>query len=237
MFQLKNTSQLIGAKLGNKAFVLLDLDDTLFAEKDYFKSVFETFASKAGIQIGLIADYMTSFSEVRSNVTDIFSHFLRMFGLYSEKNHQNLFDIYVNLEISLTPYDGVDRFIDSLVGDGVGISVLTNGVPQAQKNKWLSLKIGEKSVINFYAARDLYCDKPNEITYELWRSHQKVEWSNVIAIGDKYENDVRYPFSMGAQAIHIDHSKHQRSIHGLRFKIASDFSSAAEIAKLLIGQI
>ena len=220
--------------MNNKTFVLLDLDDTLFAEKDYFKIVFETFASQVGLQVSFVTEYLAEFSEVRSNVFDIFTDFLEMLGLHSEKNHQDLFELYVNLETELTPFEGVDRFVKSLIKEGVGIAVLTNGVPQAQRNKWESLNIGKKKLIDFYAARDLYCDKPNEITYELWRMHQKVEWSNVIAIGDKYENDLRYPLSKGAHAIHIDHSKHRRSIHDLPINTASDFSSAAELAQLLI---
>jgi len=56
--------------------VLLDLDDTLFAEKDYFQSVFATFTSRLGLDPEIAPRYLMNFSDIRTNIKDIFSHFL-----------------------------------------------------------------------------------------------------------------------------------------------------------------
>jgi FMN phosphatase YigB (HAD superfamily) len=216
-----------GVLLSSNVCVLFDLDDTLFAEKDYFQSVFESFTQEIGLGAEIVETYLDQFSEVRTNIKDIFSHFLHNQKIYTEENRQHLFDIYRGVTTQLSPHDGVNALISELVESDVKVAVLTNGVPLAQKNKWASLKIGRKERITFHAARDLGGDKPSAVTYEAWRSAQKVEWEQVIAVGDKYDNDVAHPLHMGACGVLVQPSK-QENQQNNRFRQAKDISSATE---------
>ena len=206
--------------------MLFDLDDTLFAEKDYFQSVFESFTQEIGLGAEIVETYLDQFSEVRTNIKDIFSHFLHNQKIYTEENHQHLFDIYRNVTTQLLPHDGVNTLIRELVESDVKVAVLTNGVPLAQKNKWASLQINGKEKITFHASRDLGGDKPSTATYEGWRTAHEVEWAQVIAVGDKYDNDVAYPLHMGACGVLVQPSKLDIP-QNIRFQQAPDISSAA----------
>jgi putative hydrolase of the HAD superfamily len=188
--------------------VLLDLDDTLFAEKDYFQLVFGTFVSQLGLDPEIAPTYLKNFSDIRTNIKDIFSHFLKSQDLDSKQNHDHLFEIYRNVDTQLSPHDGVEYLINGLLETQVEVAVLTNGVSEAQSNKWKSLRLPKKESISFHTARDLSGDKPNIATYEEWRRLQKVEWSRVIAVGDKYENDVAYPLEMGGSAVLVNSDVH-----------------------------
>ena len=62
--------------------MLLDLDDTIFVEKDYFQSVFGTFTNQIGLDLEIATTYLKNFSDIRTNIKDIFSHFLKSQDLY-----------------------------------------------------------------------------------------------------------------------------------------------------------
>lgn len=207
--------------------MLFDLDDTLFAEKDYFQSVFGTFTSQLGLDSEITTKYLKNFSDVRTNIRDIFSHFLKSQDLYSKQNHDNLFEIYKNVDTQLSPNDGVEALINELLKTQAEVAVLTNGVSEAQSNKWKSLRLPRKERISFYAARDLSGDKPSPATYEAWRRLQNVEWSRVIAVGDKYENDVAYPLQVGASAVLINADVRLYSDSD-RFRLVPSMASSAE---------
>lgn len=225
-----------GVLLTSRVCVLLDLDDTLFAEKDYFQSVFEIFTSQSGLDSRIVPAYLTEFAEVRTSVKDIFSHFLHGQGMYSKMNHEYLFELYRNIVTQLSPHDGVNSLINELLSADVEVAVLTNGVSEAQNNKWKCLQIEGKEHISFYPARDLSGDKPNIATFEAWRTLQKVEWSRVIAIGDKFDNDIAYPLEMGACAVLVNAYKHENRKSD-RFWQATDISSAVEHILTFLGWV
>ena len=209
--------------------MLLDLDDTIFAEKDYFQSVFGTFTSQLGLDSEIATTYLKYFSDIRTNVKDIFSHFLKSQDLYSKQNHDDLFEIYKNIDTQLSPHDGVESLINELLETRVEVAVLTNGVSEAQSNKWNSLRLVRKERISFYAARDLSGDKPSIATFEAWRKLQKIEWSRVIAVGDKYENDVAYPLEMGASAVLVNANVRLYSVSDQFIHVPSMASAAGHI--------
>jgi len=216
--------------------VLLDLDDTLFAEKDYFQSVFATFTSRLGLDPEIAPRYLMNFSDIRTNIKDIFSHFLKSQDLDSKQNHDNLFEIYKNVDTQLSPHDGVEYLINGLLEIQVEVAVLTNGVSEAQSNKWKSLRLPKKENISFYTARDLSGDKPSIATYEEWRQLQNVEWSRVIAVGDKYENDVAYPLEMGGSAVLVN-SDVRPFFDNDRFSQVPSMASAVEHILSFAGRV
>ena len=226
-----------GVLLSSDVCVLFDLDDTLFAERDYFRSVFETFMDETEFGSEAVQTYLNQFLDIRKNNKDIFSHFLHEHGLYTKQNHQLLFDIYRSVSTQLSPHNGVEYLINELLETQVAIAVLTNGVPEAQNNKWVSLQFERKEKVVFYAARELFGDKPNMSTYEAWRTTQKVEWSRVIAVGDKYDNDLAYPLEMGARAVLVHPDKQESQVSNELFKQAIDFPSAAEHILSLVKQV
>jgi len=116
------------------------------------------------------------------------------------------------------------------------VAVLTNGVSEAQSNKWKSLRLPKKESISFYTARDLSGDKPSIATYEEWRQLQNVEWSRVIAVGDKYENDVAYPLEMGGSAVLVN-SDVRPFFDNDRFSQVPSMASAVEHILSFAGRV
>jgi FMN phosphatase YigB (HAD superfamily) len=130
----------------------------------------------------------------------------------------------------------VELLINELLKTQVAVSVLTNGVIAAQKNKWDSLQLGRKESISFYIARELGGDKPSAETFEAWRTLQNVEWSRVIAVGDKYDNDIAYPLEMGASAVLVNTYGHSNKGND-RLSQTTNIPDAIEHILTLVGRV
>jgi FMN phosphatase YigB (HAD superfamily) len=80
---------------------------------------------------------------------------------------------------------------------------LTNGVVAAQKNKWEKLQLKLKNYIKFEVAGDYFLQKPDIDLYKILQMKYSIDWKKLITIGDKFENDLSVPISLGAYAISI----------------------------------
>ena len=184
--------------------LLLDLDDTLFPEIDYFQSALDLFLAERKVSPISLDDVMPNFNIVRREKQDVISEILSAIEMPREENHLDFFNKLLFMRTSIQPYPEVNEIIARILESGfVKISVLTNGIPQMQFNKWSSIEIDSKDSISFNPARSIYRDKPDPITFEAWRQMHKVEWSQVICIGDRLENDIAFPSSKGAKCVLI----------------------------------
>lgn len=184
--------------------VLLDLDDTIIQESDYFLSIFRRFAEQQKIPVNIVEGFMQDFESIRSSQKDIFTFFLTRLEINSRHNHLKLFELYKEIECSIQPLPGVWEFIKFCENKNITIVCLTNGVVPAQKNKWRNLKLSYKNYIKFEVAGDYNLQKPDINLYKILQIKYSIDWQKLIAIGDKYEYDLSVPFSLGSYAINID---------------------------------
>ena len=213
--------------------VLFDLDNTLYPEKDYFRSILNEF-SKLHPEVVLdVDDLILDFDIRRKDTPDIFGYWLRNLHL-SEDYRRSLVDLLFNLKLTLKPYKGVSTLFKLLNDNSVRCFVLTNGFPSVQLNKWNSLDLEDKDQITFISARDVKGDKPNSDTFEEVKERMSIKWENLLAIGDNFKNDLAYPISFGANGILIKGSVNRSDLDHRGIYTVNNFNEASEIVNAVI---
>jgi FMN phosphatase YigB (HAD superfamily) len=197
--------------------IIFDLDDTLFEEGSYFKLVFEKFCNDHSWSHESYRSVLSNFYYLRRNQKDLFGYFLDLNFLSwasQDKNkhvgfraelHQELFDHYISICGSLNFSPGAIECFEYALQKGLKTCVLTNGVSLAQQNKWKCLGGNGHESIHFYPARELGYEKPDPRVFSAMIGKLNVPIQNTFFIGDKYENDLAVPVSLGANGILISH--------------------------------
>jgi len=147
---------------------------------------------------------MLDFEFLRRNQEDIFTFFLTELKINSIDNHMKLFTLYKEIDCSIYPLPGVTDLVEYCKSKGITIVCLTNGVVPAQKNKWRKLKLSSRDCIKFEVAGDYNLQKPDIDLYKTLQIKYSIDWKRLITIGDKFENDLSVPFSLGSYAIIVD---------------------------------
>jgi len=188
--------------------MLIDLDDTIYPEAEYFRTIFDEFCGELKLDQGTVHSFMGDFAYHRRHSPDIFGVFLRSIGLWSDSNRDRLFDLYQTVTTELEPYPGVNDLMRACTESGILVVVLTNGIAAAQENKWRILNIDEKLRLYFQATRRLGLDKPSAETFEKVRSQLGFGWERIVTIGDSYVKDIAYPTSCGALGILVGNAEY-----------------------------
>jgi FMN phosphatase YigB (HAD superfamily) len=123
-------------------------------------------------------------------------------------NHDMLFEIFCTLKTNLEPIDGAQQLFDIAGTRSWNIVVLTNGVPDAQIAKWSSLRLEGADRAVFIPARLVGGNKPKAEVFEAALDAVGGNWSTVLAVGDKFENDLAFPMSKGARTFHVSCDRH-----------------------------
>ena len=181
----------------NKIALVFDLDNTLYAESDYFEQVLIEFAQSKSLDLTLFEDIFRNFDFYRATKHNIFKFILESLNLFSEENYNDLFDVYTKMSCTLNPYQNIDMNMGLLIQKGYKIGVLTNGVILSQRNKWQNLKLAHKHEIFFKAAREYGSDKPNANSFNSFMEDFGHSFSESIFVGDKFKNDIEYPMQQG----------------------------------------
>lgn len=188
--------------------VVLDLDDTLYLEREYVRSGFLEVARLAGRAANVPV------SEVAENLWggfvggvrgDAFDRLLRRFPVMQEHHMlEDLVNAYRDHKPSIRLTRDAARFLDAAAGRGVRLGVLTDGVLQSQR-----AKVG---VLGLDAICDpiVYTDewgreywKPHVRGYELFAERWGVAPHHLVYVGDNPEKDFITPRRMGWTTIRL----------------------------------
>ncbi|MFM1897941.1 MAG: hypothetical protein RL577_181 [Bacteroidota bacterium] len=179
--------------------LLFDLDNTLYPEADYFKAIFSQFSQNEGLELESFAFLFKDFDRIRFTQRDIFRFALTQAGEFSESRHQALFDLFLGIETSLSPYPGVQELMDWALSEHLRVGVLTNGHAEAQANKWNGLQLLSKERIHFAPARLLGADKPDSRSFEEMLIQMGCRAEETLFIGDRFANDLEWGLKQGAR--------------------------------------
>ena len=167
--------------------VIFDLDDTLFSEEEFLRSVYSRIAGLYGISIeDAVYDYLLSTSR-KYGRDDIFGGMLRQFP-------NKMIDLDICLAIMRDPIVGRSFDLYPWVREyaeksfDCSIFIITNGTPQQQKNKieYLCLDRFFASTHVIYANE--HRKKPHPAAYH-WLS-ESVEMTDPIYVGDSHNDKV-----------------------------------------------
>lgn len=181
-------------------YLLLDLDDTLFEEKDYVKSGFHFIADYLQDQhkINAKTNYALMLELLEKNGRGrIFNDILQHNNLPDTPTAvKNLVDIYRHHSPNIHLYDGVEACLKTLAKH-CKLTLVTNGLKVMQENKVNALKIKD------YFQDILYCDamgapKPAPLALLTAISNMGAPRAECLMVGDNPETD-----GAAAKAAHV----------------------------------
>ncbi len=193
--------------MNNPKLIIIDLDDTLYSEKDFVISGFRH-ASK------LISNRIPQISEA-----DIFNNLNKSFDMGSKKvfdlliehfsiqkllNVPDLVSSYKYHLPNIRPFDDVITFLTKVKNKGIHLVLLTDGDVKQQTNKVTALKLESYFDEIFYS--DSYGvdkRKPNSFLYSKILTKYNLNAFSVLNIGDNPSKDFYVNKSLGIFSIQI----------------------------------
>jgi putative hydrolase of the HAD superfamily len=182
--------------------VVFDLDNTIYPEKDYFQAIFTEFSLSNNFHFSVFNFLFEDFNNIRFTKKDIFKFALEQANIYSEDFHNQLFNLYIQIDVQIYPYEGAFEWINDCLNKKLKVGILTNGIVKAQQNKWKCLGGNELNVM-FTPARQFEQEKPHFSSFEGMLKILNCTVENTLFVGDRFENDIKYGVEKGGKGILI----------------------------------
>ncbi len=175
----------------NPKALLIDMDDTLFEERDYVESGFKAVAEFLAAERELPADYsypsMIAFLELEGRGR-VFDRIIERFEVrQAEGLVRRCIEVYRNHKPGINLYGGVLQTLD-LLSDRYRLGLVTNGLPLMQRMKLEALGIEQ------YFSACVFCDELGKPKPQTEGLTQALESMNIAAehalmVGDNPETD------------------------------------------------
>ena len=188
--------------------VVLDLDDTLYPERDYVRSGFCAVAEALPL-VHNAEDKLFSLFERGENAIDAL---LESEGIYSDELKDKCLSAYRNHSPMISLYECVPELICYLKSKGYLIGIITDGRPEGQRAKIEALDIGnlvDEIIITDELGGAEY-RKPCKIAFELMRERlsalagEEITFAEMCYVGDNTSKDFIAPDSLGMRSIWFD---------------------------------
>lgn len=173
--------------------VVFDLDDTLISEKQYVESGFHHISKLMNSQYDIseefvFNDLMNLFRESSKNV---FNRLLNSYEIES-KNEKvvELVAEYRNHQPEISFYSDVLPYIEHLKSLGIKIGIITDGYAVTQRKKLEAVQAYDyfdEIIITDELGQEF--SKPHNKSFEIMREKLKVEFDEMVYVGDNPEKD------------------------------------------------
>lgn len=172
--------------------VILDLDDTLYSEKQYVRSGYKKIAEHLGRNDA--EEKLWQYFEEGKQAID---EYLSEIGLEDKKDE--CLEIYRNQKPEITLYDGVIEKIEDLKGKGIKVGIITDGRPEGQRAKLNALGLNEliDDIIITDELGGIQFRKPNDISFRIMQNRWKIPFEQMIYVGDNIKKDFQAPKQLG----------------------------------------
>jgi putative hydrolase of the HAD superfamily len=173
--------------------VVFDLDDTLISEKEYIKSGYRHIAKiiddRFGIDKNQVFDDLMSLFEVSS--LNVFNRFYDKHQIeYSKEMILDLVNEYREHFPNIKFYDDVLPCLTELKRIGIRVGIITDGYAITQRQKLKAVKADEyfdEIIVTDELGLEYW--KPNPKAFELMKEKFKVDFAEMIYVGDNLEKD------------------------------------------------
>jgi len=190
--------------------VLLDLDDTLYPEREYvisgINAVSEFLASRADLHLrigsGEIARQCIGLLDEGRG--ELFDRLLVRLGVSSPSLLGTLVHVYRAHQPRLALFSDVAQSLDRLKRAGILLGIVTDGKATVQRKKIEALALGEL-VATAICSDDLLagCGKPSKVPFEVALGYLQVPPEAAVYIGDDLSKDFIGPRGLGMGTIRI----------------------------------
>ena len=178
--------------------VILDMDDTLYPERDYVYSGFAAVAA-ALPEIPQVKERLIAAFEAGKPAFDT-----ALADLPAERRAE-LIGLYRSHRPNIKLYPGVRELLTDLRARGLRLGIITDGRPEGQRQKIAALGIAElvDEIIVTDELGGLAFRKPDDISYRLMQRRLGVPFEQCIYVGDNAAKDFLAPRRLGMKTCHV----------------------------------
>jgi len=200
--------------------ILFDLDFTLYDECQYLIEV--VLSSKLFTNTETIRNKITY--SFRINSLNIIDDLLILEDRLTKENSNHLFQIMKEINIELSCYNGILKMLNQLKENTfIKSGLVTNGVPEIQKNKLQCLGIGgcfDQTI----CAKELGSVKPDHIPFKEALKLLEVDPKSALYVGDHPVNDIKPANELGMDTLWIDHLNKNNMLSTYRITTADNLA-------------
>lgn len=175
--------------------VVFDLDDTLYSEKEYVKSGYRAVSAYLG---GGYEEMLWRFFEAGKPAID---ELLKELGREEEK--AKVLEVYRSHIPQIHLYSGVAEMIETLKSRGIKVGIITDGIPEGQRNKLKVLGLETLDVIITDELGGIQFRKPCDIAFRILLTRWRINPADVVYIGDNPTKDFQAPLQLGMRCIYF----------------------------------
>lgn len=199
--------------------VVLDVDDTLYLERDYVRSGFQAvgrFAAEHHDLHGLVELAWGEFVAGRRG--DIFDRVLRALGMVPDAVLVRSFvEVYREHDPTITMLPDAVDLVDRVRWRGLGLAVITDGPLASQRAKVGALGLWQLAApVVLTVELGPGAGKPSPVAFELVERRLGVEGGGLVYLADNPAKDFRAPAALGWQTVRVRRSGglHERAPSG-----------------------
>ncbi len=179
--------------------VIFDLDDTLYAEKQYVRSGFRAVArylGNAGGERRLWEHFLAGRNAVDALLEEL--------GQQDRKDQ--CLDAYRTHMPDIELYEGAEELIRRLKGAGIRVGIITDGRVEGQRNKLKALGLNElvEDIIITDELGGESFRKPNDIAFRIMQCRWGIPFEEMVYIGDNLYKDFQAPRQLGMESIYFE---------------------------------
>lgn len=184
--------------------VIFDLDDTLYAEKEYVKSGFREIAQIYPLIENMEEKLWKVFQKGGKAIDEV----LMSEGIYTEEKAQACLRVYRDQTPEIHLYKGVLQMLRQLVADGIPLGLVTDGRSNGQRAKIKALDIEQyfSKIIITDELGGVSFRKPNPIAFEMMHTFFDVPYKKMVYVGDNPAKDFQAPKQLGMQCVYFKNS-------------------------------
>ncbi len=187
--------------------LILDMDDTLYSEKQYVRSGYHKIA-ESGLISAPIDEVEETLWQAFCNKQKAIDVMLEKYGIKSESVKQKVIEIYRNQEPEISLYPDAQEFLLKLKQKDIRLGLITDGRPNGQWAKIKALDI-EKFFDEIIVTDELAgkCGhpedfrKPNSIAFEIMQRRMGIPMHKMMYVGDNENKDHKAPLMLGMKAV------------------------------------
>ena len=219
--------------------IVFDLDDTLYDEIEYVKSCFKEvsnyFSYKFKIDKNLIYNYMIQDLETNGR-GKIFDNMLENFKIYSKENIKKAILVYRTHKPNIVlPQESIEvlSYYNSLK---IPIYIVTDGNKIVQNRKIEALGVRKKKKKDFITHRyGLKHSKPSTYCFEKIAKLEKVEYKDIVYIGDNPNKDFVNIKKLGFRTIRVLKGMFSNSNKETKFEAELNILSLVELKNIILN--
>lgn len=219
--------------------IVFDLDDTLYDEIEYVKSCFKEvsnyFSYKFKIDKNLIYNYMIQDLETNGR-GKIFDNMLENFKIYSKENIKKAILVYRTHKPNIVlPQESIEvlSYYNSLK---IPIYIVTDGNKIVQNRKIEALGVRKYIKKDFITHRyGIKNSKPSTYCFEKIAKLEKVEYKDIVYIGDNPNKDFVNIKKLGFRTIRVLKGMFSNSNKETEFEAELNILSLVELKSIILN--